>query len=1053
MILARTLVLSFLSFVFISHSAFSQGEIWGTTSRGGTNNIGVIFKSSDDGTNYSVQYSLMGDSHGYQPNSGVMLAANGKLYGTTISGGNKDMGVLFEYDPVTKVYSSKFDFDILNGASPESRMFQSSDGNIYGVVAWGGETGNGSTFSGRGVIFKFDPVTGSYSKLFDFKNSNGFIPKGIAQASNGKLYGITSQGGDNSIGTLFEYDLSTQEYDEKLHFDFTTVGVATNILHTSDGKIYVSTRGSVNAGGLFEYDVVNDELILKVSFERDADMGTPSYYLVEGNGKLYGQTSSDGANGAGVIFEYDLSDETYSKKHDIAEGNYNHGTLTYGANGKLYGTGNNGSINYLFELDPNTGDYQQKLDLNALTGSVYVSPAGSLSITANGDIFGTCQEGGANGQGVIYKYNDQSGEAAIVYDFFSNANGSGPVGKLIQASNGKFYGATIIGGEFGDGVLYEFDPRSRVYQNKFNFKRATSGIYPSGTMVQTSNGKLYGTTYFGGANNNGVLFEYDPSSSTFAKKHDFDVDSGYQPNMDLLLASNGKIYGIGIQGGANGNSTVFEFDPTNGSYQKKADLTSYLNGSGGLMKYDDDKLYGMASPGNIFKYSISTGVVEDEIILDQAYGSNLNGNLVKAHNGKLYGLATAGGIYDNGTLFEFDPVTKTVSKKVDFDTDKGTYTYGDLVLSKNGKLYGTAIASGTYGNGTFFEYDTESGAFTKLLDFNGDNGANPNNKLIVTKKIQAIEFASLPQKMITDRSFELSASTNSHLPITFISSDPSIVSVTGSTATLLKTGSVTITASQPGNEEYLFATDVSQTLVINKATQTISFGTLATKTIGDASFSLSASSSSELPVRFSTSSNKTRINDAQVTLVEPGRVTITASQLGDDNYAAASPVDQSFCINPLRPAIKQEQVDGVIVLTSSTASGNQWYFNNTAIDQATGQRLSVSKAGSYTLQVKVDDCLSEVSVAQNVIITGDVGNPDLTIQVSPNPAQDWLTVSFGDVEGVKNISVYSINGVEVDSQQSNSQSLKVKVAHYANGIYFLRVITKDSSIVKRFVKN
>lgn len=153
-----------------------------------------------------------------------------------------------------------------------------------------------------------------------------------------------------------------------------------------------------------------------------------------------------------------------------------------------------------------------------------------------------------------------------------------------------------------------------------------------------------------------------------------------------------------------------------------------------------------------------------------------------------------------------------------------------------------------------------------------------------------------------------------------------------------------------------------------KQAQTITFAAPADKTLGDLAFTLTATASSNLDVAFTTTtSDKISLSGTQVTLVKAGRASITAAQAGNDSYLAATPVTQTFCIKPAKPTITSgtATVTGV-TLTSSATAGNQWYLNGTAITGATNSTYTATSAGTYKVQVKVDDCISDFSV-DNVI--------------------------------------------------------------------------------------
>lgn len=167
----------------------------------------------------------------------------------------------------------------------------------------------------------------------------------------------------------------------------------------------------------------------------------------------------------------------------------------------------------------------------------------------------------------------------------------------------------------------------------------------------------------------------------------------------------------------------------------------------------------------------------------------------------------------------------------------------------------------------------------------------------VVKSNQTITFDLLPSKTFGDAAFTISATASSGLPVTFTSSAPLVASVSGNTVTVNGAGTATITASQAGDSSYHAAPNVTQDLVVSKANQTITFGSLASKQVGDAAFSLSATSSSGLAVSFSSGNPAVAtIAGSTVTIVGAGSTVITASQAGNSNYQPATDVPQTLTV-------------------------------------------------------------------------------------------------------------------------------------------------------------
>jgi hypothetical protein len=212
-------------------------------------------------------------------------------------------------------------------------------------------------------------------------------------------------------------------------------------------------------------------------------------------------------------------------------------------------------------------------------------------------------------------------------------------------------------------------------------------------------------------------------------------------------------------------------------------------------------------------------------------------------------------------------------------------------------------------------------------DYNA--ATNVLRDLVVNKANQTITFNTLPDRNDTDGSFTLGATTSSGLPITYVSSNENVVSISGNTATIVAPGTTTITASQAGNDNYNAAVSVNrdQTIInTTLANQTITFNALSALTYGDAPFTLNATVNSSLPITF-TSSDETIASIAGniVTILRPGTVTITASQDGNETHNPAQDVPQTLVINKkeltiTNVVVADKDYDGTTAATITSAN-------------------------------------------------------------------------------------------------------------------------------------
>ncbi len=341
---------------------------------------------------------------------------------------------------------------------------------------------------------------------------------------------------------------------------------------------------------------------------------------------------------------------------------------------------------------------------------------------------------------------------------------------LIQASDGKLYGMTESGGSFGKGILFSYDPAQAAPINELYSFGATpsSPVSPFGSLIQAADGKLYGMTESGGTNEMGTIFSYDfsVSDNNLAVLHNFDGVNGRPPYGSLLEASNGKLYGVTESGGANDFGTIFSFDPVSSVYDllhdfeylpnpsnppRADDIFKYraLNGRspyGSLIQVGTE-LFGTAQFGGVSSYGVIfsvslTGSFTKRADFNWTNGAWPNSSLVKVGN-KLYGTAETGGpntttehigLSSYGVIYSFDPSNNSITKHFDFSANEaeenGRTPYGKLTLASDGLLYGMTFRGGNEDKGVLYSFDPADNTFNKKLEFTGANGMNPAASLV-----------------------------------------------------------------------------------------------------------------------------------------------------------------------------------------------------------------------------------------------------------------------------------------------------------------------------------
>jgi uncharacterized repeat protein (TIGR03803 family) len=369
---------------------------------------------------------------------------------------------LFAFDPSNNQYTKKFDFGGDEGSAPCHRLTLGSDGLLYGMTIAGG-TNN------YGTVFTFDPADDTHSKKYDFAWPDGAYPLGRLTEVNGKFYGLTSQGGSYDVGSIIEYDPATGLTTNKHSFDRTDGDNPNASMELADnGKLYGMTYqgGEFNAGVLFEYDPEEDVFELKINFTGQGPhnplFNSPT---LGSDGNLYGLTWQGGPTNEGTLFVYNPTTHVLTKKAEFNNsfnGSSPMGDLTRAFNGKLYGLTRNGGasdLGTLFEIDPTNDVFVKRIDFDGVTNGA--NPPGSLTLAPNGKLYGMTLNGGDNSAGVLFEYDPATDIMTPIFHL-TTSMGRNPIGRFTVASNGKLYAMTATGGASGLATLIEFDPSTNT---------------------------------------------------------------------------------------------------------------------------------------------------------------------------------------------------------------------------------------------------------------------------------------------------------------------------------------------------------------------------------------------------------------------------------------------------------------------------------------------------------------------------------------------------------------------------------------------------------------
>ena len=395
-----------------------------------------------------------------------------------------------------QTFTTLHSFDGTDGQNPYSGLVQATNGDFYGTTQTGADNCVPYGFAnGCGAVYRITP-SGSLTP-YSLDGADGAIAyAGLVQVTNGDLYGTVQLAGVNGGGTVFKMTLG----------------------------------GTLTALYSFPWSCAQSPCTAP-------DGALPYAGLVQAtNGDLYGTTEYGSSRncspyGCGTVFKFTPSGTltklySFCTQSGCPDGSLPQGGLVQASNGDFYGTTANGGV-------ANAGTFGNG------AGTVFkITPTGTLT--------------------TLYSFCTQSG----------CPDGAIPYAGLVQATNGDLYGTTQLGGTNSAGTVFKITPSGKL-TTLYSFcsqSGCTDGYYPDVSLVQATDGNFYGTTEYGGSDNCdsayggcGTVFKITPGG-TLTTLYSFCAQSGctdgYTPSAVVFQATNGDLYGTTVYGGANDTCTT-----------------------------------------------------------------------------------------------------------------------------------------------------------------------------------------------------------------------------------------------------------------------------------------------------------------------------------------------------------------------------------------------------------------------------------------------------------------------------------------------------------------
>jgi uncharacterized repeat protein (TIGR03803 family) len=372
------------------------------------------------------------------------------------------------------------------------------------------------------------------------------------------------------------------------------------------------------------------------SFEEEEGEYADTDLETDNAGNIYGTTVLGGEFGGGTVFQ--LSPAPNGWAHTVlysftggADGGEPYKGVSIDLRGNLYGTavtggsgGCEGGCGVVYKLTRSNGTWNQTVIYAFTGGDDGSGPGARVMVDRRGNVYGMTPTGGANGVGTIYKLHPHAGswDFQVIHTFTGGDDGAtGSAGRMLLR-NGRLYGAATAGGMYGSGVVFELTPTpvgEWDFRALYSFHGQPDGSFPYGALLRAASGKIYGTTYYGGENGIGAVYELSPrpvgewdGRVIYSFQNGSD---GNSPISNLVRDLHGNLYGTTSEGGL-GSGTIFKLKPIGGGQWTESVVHPFAG-----------------PPDGGFSYN---GMVVDRF-------------------GNFYGATVHGGTDDDGCVYKFTP--------------------------------------------------------------------------------------------------------------------------------------------------------------------------------------------------------------------------------------------------------------------------------------------------------------------------------------------------------------------------------------------------------------
>jgi gliding motility-associated-like protein len=939
-----------------------------------------------------------------------------------------------------KLYDTKgyYDGDAAFGDNHrmENGLYGASDGYVYGIDQFA------STFyannSGAALLYRFKPDNGNIEALHNFngimqnysqlpvgafKNALSKPRFGIIEGAPGVLYGICIEGGAYGIGGIWKYEIAKRKFTEVGSFNPLTLGKSPSgpLFKAFNNQLYgvlsFNDRSPGVDGHIYQVLTASDSIVytnglqITVSSYSSAYPNGPVAYD-PANHNIYGarRNFGSGSNRGGGLYSFNFDSKEVINLNEI---NTNRSIL--GSNLRGIVRGNDGAYYGVTEFDGGSGKGTIIKVNGPRTGSADFilaadfpeAPSGNSIIAVADKIFGTYLDYGSSNRG-IWCYNIATRSIASLLTG-GNALGYGVLPQLAVVGN-MIYARTIFGGKNNSGAIVSINALSLEVSSVISAYEPT-GKSAVGELLDIGNNEYLGFSNTGGSlsdnyrNLSGTILRYNTAKKTVSAVANLltmtkaEIDQILTTSSDansfanysftykpfgMFKAANGKVY-FSLQSSElpwypeyypqhRAYNRLCEFDPATNTVKE---LTKIIMAEPlPALEYTPGKFL-MNSFDSLTVYDLATNINKAVLqIPDGAIYGDFQGKWLKASNGLIYGTTTSDKSFTNSPsiIYSLDPANNFNFTNVAVLANANQANIG--LTEVNGKLYGSTATGGNNNHGYIFSYDITSKAYSQVYSFNADiDGAN----------------FSAGWTLNNAKLYSTSQGGGANGYGTLVEFDPA-------TSKLKVLSDLTVQ-----NGLGIYATPVFPTYPITADSTDIIVKDTVICSTNTAILKASSTSVANPIFKWYSDSTLTTLvytgdNYTTPALTTTTKYFIAVSGTGVNQNVSGNGKKLTVTVNPIpiTPIITADKtaicIGDSALLTSSNASGNQWYQDAILIPNANQTSYKASSSGNYsvkttngtgcssaisanvTIQASLIPTIPVVTVDKQLFCAGDVGN-------------------------------------------------------------------------------